>query len=95
MAHNLRPGLVDELGFTKAVRATADKAGQAAGLSMAINLADVDGLLPPEFEVNLFRIIQETLNNVLKHAHASEARITLTQGILRASPGRGGQWPWL
>jgi signal transduction histidine kinase len=40
---------------------------------------DVDGLLPPEFEVNLFRITQETLNNVLKHAHASEAKITLTK----------------
>jgi signal transduction histidine kinase len=79
MAHNLRPGLLDELGFTKAVRATADKAGQAAGLSMAIDLADVDGLLPPEFEVNLFRIIQETLNNVLKHARASRAKVTLTK----------------
>ena len=79
MAHNLRPGLLDELGFTKAVRATADKAGQASGLSMAIHLADVDGLLPPEFEVNLFRIIQETLNNVLKHAQASQAKVTLTK----------------
>jgi signal transduction histidine kinase/ligand-binding sensor domain-containing protein len=79
MAHNLRPGLLDELGFTKAVRASADKAAQASGISMAIHLADVDGLLPPEFEVNLFRITQETLNNVLKHAHASEAKITLTK----------------
>jgi signal transduction histidine kinase/ligand-binding sensor domain-containing protein len=79
MAHNLRPGLLDELGFTKAVRASADKAAQASGLSIAVSLADVDGLLPPEFEVNLFRIIQETLNNVLKHAHASEAKITLTK----------------
>ena len=79
MAHNLRPGLLDELGFTKAVRATADKAGQAAGLSMAIQLADVDGLLPPEFEVNLFRIVQETLNNALKHAGASRAKVTLTR----------------
>jgi signal transduction histidine kinase len=79
MAHNLRPGLLDELGFTKAVRASADKAAQASGISMTIHLADVDGLLPPEFEVNLFRITQETLNNVLKHAHASAAKITLTK----------------
>ena len=85
MAHNLRPGLLDELGFTKAVRASADKAAQASGISMAIQLADVDGLLPPEFEVNLFRITQESLNNVLKHAQASEAKVTLTKepSILR------------
>jgi signal transduction histidine kinase len=79
MAHNLRPGLLDELGLTKAIRATANKAGQAAGLSMDVSLADVDGLLPPEFEVNLFRIIQETLNNILKHAGASQTKITLTR----------------
>lgn len=79
MAHNLRPGLVEELGFTKAVRANADKAAHAAGHSLTLTLEDVDGLLPPEFEVNLFRITQESLNNVLKHAGASEAKITLTE----------------
>ena len=46
---------------------------------MEVTLADVDGLLPPEFEVNLFRIVQETLNNVLKHASASQVKITLTR----------------
>lgn len=79
MAHNLRPGLLDELGFTKAVRATAEKAGQAAGLSTNVSLADVDGLLPPAFEINLFRIIQETLNNILKHAGASQVKVALTR----------------
>ena len=79
MAHNLRPGLLDELGLTKAIRATADKAGKAAGLSMNVTLTDVDGLLPPEFEVNLFRIVQETLNNLLKHARAAQVKVTLTK----------------
>jgi signal transduction histidine kinase len=79
MAHDLRPGLIDELGLTKAVRATTTKAGQAAGLNMEVALADVDGLLPPEFEVNLFRCVQEILNNILKHAHASRVRVKLTR----------------
>lgn len=79
MAHNLRPGLLEELGFTKAVRASADKAAKASGLSMDIELADVDGLLPMEFEVNLFRITQETLNNVLKHAGATRLQVMLTR----------------
>jgi signal transduction histidine kinase/ligand-binding sensor domain-containing protein len=100
MAHNLRPGLLDELGLTKAVRATADKAAQASGVSMAIRLADVDGLLSPEFEVNLFRITQESLNNVLKHAQASEAKVTLTKepSILRLvveDNGRGFEFSGL
>jgi signal transduction histidine kinase len=56
-----------------------EKAAQAAGISVTVTLDDVDALLPPEFEVNLFRIIQESLNNILKHARAAEARITLTK----------------
>ena len=79
MAHNLRPGLLDELGFTKAIRATVNKTAQASGLTVAVDLAEVDGLLPAEFEVNLFRIVQESLNNILKHADASEAKVILTR----------------
>ena len=80
IAHNLRPGLLDELGLAKAVRASAEKAVQASGVSVAVVLDDVDGLLPSEFEVNLFRIAQEAMTNVLKHARASQASIALTKG---------------
>jgi signal transduction histidine kinase/ligand-binding sensor domain-containing protein len=78
MAHNLRPGLIEELGFTEALQASAEKATQAAGIALTLELANVDGLLPPEFEVNLFRIVQEALNNVIKHARASEVKIELS-----------------
>jgi signal transduction histidine kinase len=81
MAHNLRPGLLDELGLTKAVRAMVQKVAQASGIPIVVGLADVDGLLPPEAELNLFRITQEALNNVLKHAHASEVKVNLTREV--------------
>lgn len=77
LAHNLRPGLLEELGFTGAVEASVEKAGQASEISLKLNLANVDGLLPPEFEVNLFRILQEALNNILKHAAATHVAVTL------------------
>lgn len=79
MAHNLRPGLLEELGLSKAIRACADKVAQASGISVAITLDEVDGLLPAEYEVNLFRIAQETLNNVIKHSSATEVEIRLTR----------------
>jgi len=79
MAHNLRPGLLDELGFIRAIQACADKAARASNLSMDVKLADVEGVMSPEFEVNLFRIIQEILNNVLKHAGATWVKVTLTR----------------
>lgn len=79
MAHNLRPGLVEELGFTKAVQATVDRSAQSSGLSIAASLATVDGLLPADFEANLFRIIQESLSNIIRHAGASEASVAVSR----------------
>ncbi len=46
---------------------------------MELEVAQVDGLLRPEFEVNLFRMTQEILSNVLKHAQASAITIRLTR----------------
>lgn len=79
ISHNLRPSLLDELGFTKATAAMIERAGQSAALRVEVQLQEVDGLLPAEFEINLFRIVQESLNNILKHAGASEARVSLTR----------------
>lgn len=79
LVHNLRPGLLEELGLTEAIQASAEKIAQAGGLSAKLEIADIDGLLPAESELNLFRIVQEALNNILKHAGASEVRIVLTR----------------
>ncbi|HOY57013.1 MAG TPA: histidine kinase [Verrucomicrobiota bacterium] len=79
LVHNLRPGLLEELGLTEAIQASAEKIAQAGRLSAKLEIADIDGLLPAESELNLFRIVQEALNNILKHAGASEFRIVLTQ----------------
>jgi signal transduction histidine kinase/ligand-binding sensor domain-containing protein len=107
IAQHLRPPLLDEIGFTEAARAMLDKAGLSAGLRLRLELARVDGLLSPEFEVSLYRILQEALNNVTKHARASAVEVLLTAepGLLRlvvqdngcgfdpAAPGRDPSGP--
>jgi signal transduction histidine kinase len=40
----------------------------------------VDDCLPPEFEINFYRIVQETLNNVVKHSNAGTAHVSVTRG---------------
>jgi signal transduction histidine kinase len=40
-------------------------------------LENVDGLLSPESEINLYRIVQELINNVIKHSDATEARLSV------------------
>jgi signal transduction histidine kinase len=79
IAHNLRPYQLDELGFTRALRSMLQKTAQSARLALKIELEESDGLLPPEFEINLFRIVQECVNNIVRHSHASAASVILTK----------------
>ena len=77
IAANLHPYQLDRLGLTKALTAVVRKVGAAAQLDIACSVDDVDGLLPPPAETNLYRIVQECLNNIVKHAGATEASVQL------------------
>ncbi len=77
IAANLHPYQLDRLGLTKALTAMVRKVGAAAQLEIACALDNVDGLLPPASEINLYRIVQEGLNNIIKHAQATEASVQL------------------
>jgi signal transduction histidine kinase len=77
IAQNLRPFQIDELGLTKSIASMARKVGDASGLEFRVELDDIDGALPPEFEINFYRIVQECLNNVVKHSQAKTVSIVL------------------
>ena len=85
IAQNLRPFQIDELGLTKSIASMARKVGDASGLVFRVDLDDIDGALPPEFEINFYRIAQECLNNVVKHSQAKSVSIVLRreQHVLR------------
>lgn len=68
----LRPALLDDLGLSAAITSVAVNLG---GLETDVDLADCD--LAPHVETALFRIAQETLQNVAKHAEASRIEVTL------------------
>jgi signal transduction histidine kinase len=76
IAHNLRPFQIDRLGLTKAIEAVVRKAN-AGALRFSAHLDKIDALLPPEAEINLYRIVQESVNNVVKHSQATEASVTI------------------
>ena len=77
MASNLHPHQLDRLGFCAAVNSMIDHTAHATGLRLTLHCDDVDGLLPREKEVHLYRIIQEALSNVVRHASAREATISI------------------
>jgi signal transduction histidine kinase len=90
---DLRPALLDDLGLVPALRAFANQRLEEQGVdvSFAVTLPQ---RLPPEVEIALFRIVQEALTNVAKHAHAHHVTVELGQhdGRLEAiisDDGRG------
>jgi signal transduction histidine kinase len=76
IAYNLRPFHIDRLGLTTAIGAMARRAGNDS-LRFTTELDSIDGLLAPEQEINFYRIVQECLNNIIKHSEASQASVTI------------------
>ncbi len=94
IAQNLRPFQIDELGFTKSIIAMARKLADSSVIEFKTELDNIDGALPPEFEINFYRIVQECLNNIVKHSEAKAANIRLrrTERAIRLTitdDGRG------
>ena len=80
---NLRPSLLDHLGLASAVQWYTDEACQAASLECNLKIADNLERMPADLEIALYRVVQESVTNVVKHAKAK--RIDLT--IERAAKG--------
>lgn len=85
ISYNLRPYQLDRLGLTKALHAMVAKISGASGLNCVPALESLDGLLPPHLDIHLYRIVQELLNNVVKHSHASRAGISAVIQVERDS----------
>jgi signal transduction histidine kinase len=91
---DLRPMLLDDLGLVPAIREYAESRLKSAGLVVAIRSEGEQRRLAPEMETALFRIAQEAMNNIVKHAAATHVTINLTwqpdELILKvADNGRG------
>lgn len=72
---NLSPIGLKKLGLTNAVKELANTLQKIKELHITIDLGDIDAYFPERWDVNLFRIIQESLNNILKHSDATEVAI--------------------
>jgi signal transduction histidine kinase len=73
-SHELRPTILDDLGWVPAIRFLAEGISKRAGLPIHID-ASISGRLPGAIETTLYRIVQEALTNAVKHAKASNVWI--------------------
>jgi PAS domain S-box-containing protein len=78
----LRPIALDEQGFLPALRKLTTDLGELYRLRVKLNVPELMEQLPPSLELTIFRVVQEALNNVGKHAQANTAwvEVTLTSG---------------
>ncbi len=98
----LRPAALDDLGLPAALEALARRAQAIDGLDVKCRIEfgrDLDdapeggGRLDPELESTIYRVVQEALTNVSRHAEATEATIAITggDGYVRASVTDNGK----
>ncbi|MGE0132060.1 MAG: two-component regulator propeller domain-containing protein [Blastocatellales bacterium] len=77
ISYNLRPYQLDRIGLTKAVEAIVKKAAAASEITFTAEIDEIDELFSKESEINFYRIVQESLNNIIKHSAATVAHITI------------------
>ncbi len=73
----LRPGILDDLGLVAAVEWAAEEFQARTGTECSVSVPPGDLSLDPERATALFRIFQETLTNVARHANATEVHVQL------------------
>ena len=74
---DLRPSLLDDLGLGPAIEALLERR-RLTGLEIAADVSLEDGGgLDPELETTVYRLLQEALTNIVKHAQATSVRVTV------------------
>ncbi len=94
LAVELRPAALDDFGLAAALERLSDNFAEQTGISVELESGLGEERLPADIETVLYRLVQEALTNVVKHAHAERVSIVLRrdQGAVIAvieDDGRG------
>ncbi len=74
---DLRPRLLDDFGLLPAIQWYAEERLYQEGVDVTIETEGNEARLPSHIEIGVFRVIQEAVNNIARHAHATQARIRM------------------
>lgn len=96
----LRPAALDQLGTAAALETLAERLRARGGLEIELDVdlarerGDAAGRMTPELEATIYRVVQEALTNVIKHAQAEHARVAVEERgnrvtIIVEDDGRG------
>jgi PAS domain S-box-containing protein len=77
LSHDLMPPALEDLGLQAALRHLLDEFAKYSGIRLTTDVDDVQALFPPEKQLIIYRIFQESLSNITKHAQATEVSVAM------------------
>ncbi|MGW8183049.1 MAG: PAS domain-containing sensor histidine kinase [Burkholderiales bacterium] len=93
IAADLRPAMLDDLGLTPAVEHLVHEFSQRTGIVVSLDLDAAAGEFKDPLVTAIYRMVQEALTNVARHAQATEVRVSVrvVEGHLRVAVGDNGK----
>ncbi len=76
-SRDLRPSILDDLGLIPSVEWYIEELSRTHGINISLSVLGDKIFLRPEVRVTLFRIVQEALRNVIRHAEVAEAHVQI------------------
>ena len=77
ISENLYPHQLSRLGLTSSIESMVRKVDSVSMIDFDVRAENIDNMLPEEEEINFYRIIQEAVNNIIKHSGAKKALIEI------------------
>ena len=77
ISQNLHPFKLEKFGLTTAIEDVVNQMTHSTDLFVSKEIENIDGLLNPKAEINVFRTVQEAINNVIKHSGATATKISI------------------
>lgn len=81
ISRDLHPFQLQELGITKAIEMTLSQIDENTTLFISSEIDNIDNIFDKRQEINIFRIVQESLSNIIKHANAEASKVTLKRNL--------------
>ena len=79
LSRDLSPNILEDLGLSAAIRWLVEKPCKHSNLESTLEMTELEGLFTRERQITVYRIVQECLTNIAKHAQASHVSVTITK----------------
>jgi len=79
IAYNLRPYQLEKLGLTTAIQDLVDQVAASSAIRFTAEVDRVDDVFTKDVEISIYRIVQEGLNNIVRHSQATEACVLVNK----------------